>query len=165
MSLSTNQIIGILTILAAIWGTTYMYSPEIVRTEFNPPNEIYYSIGSILHFELTNHGEKTGSYFLSMKSEEILISKKQINSLDDYKHNISLSYLIPKDANNAYNFYLKVNKTNLKPNATISLIYIDKSGFNPFKKEYIWNFYYELDSLNNYQLKYEEYYEETIFLI
>ena len=133
MSLSNNQI-GILAILAtvltSIFVTIYVYSPEIMRNEFNPPSEINYNSGGILHFELTNHGEKTGSYFLSIESGEFLISKKQLNNLDDdYKHNISMNYSMPKYDNDAYNFYIKVNKTNLKPTANISLIYVDSSGF------------------------------------
>ena len=119
-----------------------------------------------MHYELTNHGGKTGSYFLSIESEDLLISKNQFNSWnDDYKHNISLSYLMPKDDNDVYNFHFKVNKTNLKPNATITLIYIDKSGLNPLKKEYIWNFYYELDSSSDYHLINKDNFEKTIFLI
>jgi len=170
MSLSKNQKIGILAILAtlltSIGVTIYVYSPEIILSEFNPPNEINYNSGGVLHFELTNYGEKTGSYLLSIESEKFLISKKLVNNLDDdYKHNFSMNYLMPKDSNVVYNFYIKVDKTNLKPTANISLIYVDRSGFNPFKKEHTWNFYYKLDSSNNYQLINEEYFKTTIFLI
>ena len=89
MALSNNQkimIVGIfIAAIVAIWTTTYMYSPDLVHTSYNPPDVISSKPENALSFDLTNYGEKTGSYKLYLNSNEILFSSLKSYDLDDYQ--------------------------------------------------------------------------------
>ncbi|KAF5430099.1 hypothetical protein C5S42_00705 [Candidatus Methanomarinus sp.] len=154
MALSNNQkimIVGIfIAAIVAIWTTTYMYSPDLVHTSYNPPDVISSKPENALSFDLTNYGEKTGSYKLYLNSNEILFSSLKSYDLDDYQENIYLGHALPPHNNDHYIFYYMVNESNLKSNATVTFIYVDTSHL--FKKEQIWTFYYKLDHSNKYQL-------------
>ena len=155
MSLSKNKkieiIIAILLCITTIWGITYTYSADLIYSEFNPPDTIS-NAGNILNFQLKNYGEKTGSYFLflSASSDDIQFSKNR-NPLDDYENNISLSYKLGPGESDMYNFKLKINNSNIKPNVTVTFIYIDTSPCL-LKKKVIYEFDYELNENNNYKL-------------
>lgn len=167
MKLSSTQEITVFGIIVAafiaIWTTTYIYSPDLVNREFNPPDTISSNQDNILHFELNNYGEKKGSYILKLTSDEILFSQTRSYDKNVFENNIHLGYVLPPKERNEYSFYMVTNESGLKPNATISFIYIDSSPLI-FEKKKTWNFYYELDTSSKYILKDVKYEYEKILI-
>ena len=156
MRLTNNQIIMIfgiiITAFLTIWTTTYMFSPDLVHNEIILPNVISSKPeANSLHFSLTNYGTKKGLYGLHLKSEDVLFSRSNSYDLNDYQHNIELSYVLPPEDNDQYFFYFIANESNLKPNVTVTFNYFDKSHL--FDKEQKIVLYYELDDSNKYLLK------------
>jgi len=164
MSLSTNQQIticlAICLIVATVWGIAYTNSADLVRTEFYPPDTIS-NLGNTLTFKLTNYGDKSGTYILLLSSSSNTI---QFSKSDDYENNISLRYNLGPDKDITYNFKLKTNNSNIKPNETVTFIYIDASPLI-FEKELIYTYYYELNENNNYRLIDEKVDKKRILII
>ena len=168
MSFSKNQgitiILSLLVASVTIWGITYTYSPDLIYTEFNPPDTIS-NYENILRFKLTNYGEKTGTYLLSFSasSDDILFSKNRSPS-DEYENNITLYYKLGSGKDVAYNFKFKANNSVKNSNVTVTFTYIDASPWI-LKKASIYEYDYELNENNNYQLQDEKLYKKTILII
>ena len=156
MTLTNNHKIMIFGIIigafVTIWTTTYMSSPDLIHNEIIPPNVISSKPeANRLYFSLTNYGEKKGVYGLHLKSEDVLFSRSNSYDLNDYQHNIELSYVLPPEDNDQYFFYFIANESNLKPNVTVTFNYFDKSHLLDKEQKIV--LYYELDNSNKYLLK------------
>ena len=157
MSFSKNQqitiVLGLIAILTTIWGINYTNSPDLLYTEFNPPDTISNS-GNNLRFELTNYGEKTGTYFISLSasSDDIKFSRNH-NPSDDYENNISLHYKLGTSEDVLFNFKLKSNNSTKNSNVTVTFIYIDASPWI-LKKEHVYKYNYKLN--NTYLFNWED---------
>lgn len=168
MSLSKNQkitiFLGIVVALTTIWSITYTNSADLLYTDFNPPETISNS-GNTLRFELTNYGEKTGAYFLSISasSNDIQFSKNR-DSSDDYENDISLNYKLGPDRDVIYDFKLKANNSAKNSNVTVILIYIDKSPWI-LKKATIYKYNYKLKENNYYKLQDEKLTTKNTYII
>lgn len=169
MSLSVNQKIAIFGIVVTLFvGTGNILAitgnAELIHSSFDPPEIISLGGRSVFSFTLANYGSSTGSYEFSLESNEILLTSKDSLNLDDYMNEISFGHLLPKSDRAVTYFYLMADNSNIKPNATVTFVYIDNSP-KIFKTRYVWEWYYELDGFNIYKLVDAKFYEKEFIQI
>ncbi|WP_319508142.1 hypothetical protein [uncultured Methanolobus sp.] len=148
MPYSTNQKIAIfaalLTAAVAVWATLYTNSPDIVHSVIEHPDSIqdtYYPAD--FYFEISNHGVKTGSYEVTLTSNNNSMDFSS-ESKGDFKRELDYSFALPPNDMDPCFLYVKENESHVKENITITLSIVDRCGIIHDIDQY--TYYYDFDS-------------------
>lgn len=140
---STERNIAIIGIIVVIIGIFYSYSTNLQPFGFDSPPEIKQNHENYFDFKVHNYGDKSGSYKLEVSSEDFLI--KMDTSIDTkYEHSYSIKTHIEDEDDQTWRIHIKLNDSNLPPNASVRFSYVDTSPII-FKEKYTWNLFYERD--------------------
>lgn len=148
MFMISKDNIAVITLIAIIIGIFYPYSTNIQPFQFDPPSEIEQNHGNYFAFKVHNYGDKSGSYKLEISSEDFLI-KIETSTNSEYKQNDFIRTYIEDEEDDTWKIYIKLNESNLPPNASVRFSYLDTSPII-FKEKYTWNLFYELDDSQKY---------------
>lgn len=151
MALTKNQKIAVYStvLLAAvsIWVTMYTHSPDLIHNEFQPPDHISANkMSNDFYFEIGNYGQKTGSYYLTLTSnDESLDFKKGFNG--DYQSELGFGYSLPPNDVDSCFLYMKQNDSYIPQNLNFVFSVTDRSGIVHKTERY--TSYYDFDSESN----------------
>ncbi len=151
MALTKNQKIAVcstaLIALVTIWVTLYTHSPDLIHSEFEPPEYIPVNkMPNDFHLDIGNYGAKTGSYYLTLASDNASLNFGKGFS-DDYQSELNFGYSLPPNDIDQWQLYVKHNDSCVSENISFVFSFTDKSGFIHRTERY--TCYYDFDSESN----------------